>query len=403
MVTFYIWSSANEDPLAASLLQLSPENLPFREIAYAALSLAAGGKNVKFMSSKEVITNDVFGFIHGEQEGSIDEEPEYNADSEFVGILASGAHLQGSRPGSSPDATTYWLDDVLVVLTTHLYRPGAADQAIAQTVRYCGKHHSAEYVDAVIISVEHVILVHVTPDRKVQHTAVMPLFDIKNHLTMSVNDRYAKPYLENLAAKDENFLKKEAKKQRKAYQERMLKNDGIVLSYGEDDDAENDSDREEEHPLCVTQVEGNVNSTFYALVHLFEAAACKRMPPARATDGVLPNEIYTQIIKHVTDMETRESLVKVSRTFRRTCQEDHLFAEGLIFEPSEASQKCEEAGLIPGEFQKYDVDTGFQSQVEWKRAGGFLDSGGESWKVLVGTEYGKRSLLAEVAFRFAKV
>lgn len=403
MLTFYIWSCANEDPLAASLLQLNPEDLPFREIAYAALSLAAGGKNVKVVSSKEVSTNGVFGFIHEASEGSIDEKPVYNADSEFISVLASGAHLQGSPPGSSPDATTYWLDDVLVVLTTQLYRPGAADQGIAYIARYCGEYHSAEYVDAVLISVEHVILVHVTPGGEVEHTAIMPLFNIKNHLTMSVNDRYAKPYLEKLAAKDENFLEKETKKRRKADQERMLKNEAIDFSYGGDDDDEDDWGGEEESPLCATQVEGNVNSTFYALVHLFEAAACKRIPPARATGGVLPNEVYTQIIKHVTDMETRESLVKVSRTFRRICQEDVLFAEGLIFESSEPCQGCDEAGLTPPWFEKYDVATGTQSQVKWKRAGGFLDSGGESWKVLVGTERSKRSLLAEVAFRLAKV
>lgn len=87
---------------------------------------------------------------------------------------------------------------------------------------------------------------------------------------------------------------------------------------------------EEEPALCATQVEGNVSSTFYALVHLFERAPCKRMPPARVADGRLQNEIYRQIIKHVTDMETRESCMEVSRTFRLICQEDLLFAEGIM-------------------------------------------------------------------------
>lgn len=392
---FYFWSKANEDLLAATLLQLDPEDLPFREIAFAALCLAAGGKNNNVVSSRNLKTHGVLGFI--------DEGPEYNADSEFFSFLASGAHLQGFSPGSSPDATIYWLDNVLVLLTAQLYRTGAADQGIARVVRYCQDNHPVECVDAVLISVEHVVLIRVTPGEKVQHTAIMPLFNIENHLTMTVTDRYANQYLEKLAVKDEKFMKKEAKRMRKADQERMLKNEGISFSYGDEDDGEGDSDEEEESALCVTQVEGNIHSTFYALVHLFEAAACKRMPQARVTEGLLPNEIYTEIIKLATDTKTRESLMEVSRTFRRICQEDLLFAESLIFEPSDACQGCDDAGDIPGWYEMYNAATGTQSQVKVKKAGGFLDSGAASWKALIGTGHGKKSLLPEATFRFAEV
>ena len=391
---FHLWSYATEDSLAATLLRMSPNDLPFREIAYAALCLAAGGNNITVISSQEVYSNGVFGFIH--------DGPEYDADSEFISVLASGAHLQGSLPGSSPDATIYWLNNVLVILTAPIYRPGAAEEGIARVVRYCQTNHPTEYVDAVLISVEHVVLLHVTPGGKTQHTAIMPLFDIKNHLTMAVNDRYTEDYLAKLAAKDEHFMKVEAKKRRKADQERMLKNEGIEFRYGDESDNETDSGAEEDSALCATQVEGNVSSTFYALVHLFEAAACKHMPVARVTDGRLPNEIYTQIIKQVTDVETRESLMQVSRRFRQICQESLLFAQGLIFEPSEPCQSCDEPQLAPSWFQKYEVKTGTQSQVTLRRAGGSFDSGGPSWKVAVGTERNKKSLLSEVAFRFVK-
>lgn len=393
---FYLWSSAHEDLLAATLLQLKPKDLPFREIAYAVLCLATGGRNFSVVASKHVSANGVFGFIH--------EGTEYNEESEFISVLASGAHLQGSPPGSSPEATIYWLDDVLVVLTAQLYCPGAVDEGVARIVRYCQENYPGEKVDAVLISIEHVVLVQVTPGGDVQHTAIMPLFYIRNHLTMSVNNRYAESYLEKFAAKDEKFMKKEAKKQRKVNQEKMLKNEGIDMRYRDDGDDEVDSDGEEEEPaLYATQVDGNVISTFYALVHLFEAAACKRMPRARATNGLLPNEIYTQIIKHVTDMRTRESLMEVSRTFRRICQEDLLFAEGLIFEPSDACQGCDQANDAPEFFEKYDIASGTQSKVKWKRAGGFLDFGGESWKVAIGTEKGKKSLLAHLAFRIVDI
>ncbi len=184
---------------------MNPEDLPFREFAYSALCLAAGGKNINIISSENVTSNGVLGFIH--------EGKEYNADSEFIGVIVSGAHLQGSFPGSSPQGTLYWLENVLVVLTAHLCRPGAADEGIARITKYCQQNQSQEPVYAVLISIEQVVLVHVTPSGEVQHTAVMPLLNIKNHLAMSASDRYAKSYLEKLAAKDEEFTKEEAKKQ----------------------------------------------------------------------------------------------------------------------------------------------------------------------------------------------
>ena len=392
---FFCWSYSNEDSLAASLLQMNPEDLPFREMVYAILCLAAGGKNLHVLSSKNVKLNGVFGFIH--------EGRQHNANSEFVSNLASGAHLQGLLPGSSPEGTVYWLDDILVVLTAQLYRPGAVDEGIAGIVHHCQKNHPTQYVDAVLISVEHVVLVHVTPDGKIQHTAVMPLVNIKNHLSMSASDRYAESYLEKLTGKEDVFMKTEEKKRRKANQERMLKNEGIDIHFGHDDDEEAGLDEEEEESaLYATQVDGSITSTFYALVHLFEAAACKHLAPAKTADGSLPNEIYTKIIKQVTDTPTRHSLMKVSRTFRQICQEDLLFAEGVILEPCDACQGCDEAGSIPDSFDMYDVKTGIRSRVHWKRAGGSLGGRGDRLRVAVGAERNKRSVLADVKFRFVQ-
>ena len=402
-LVFHFWSKATEYALSASLLQFNQEDFPFREIAYAVLCLAAGGRNASFVSTNKVWSNGVFGFMH---DGS-----GRTRDSEFISILASGAHLQGSTPGSSPGATIYWLENVLVVLTAQLYLPGAADEGIERIVHYCNEGHSTEYVNAVIMSIEHVILVHVSPGGNIQRTNIMPLFKIENHLSMAVQHRYAKAYLGKLAAaKDKKFMKKEARKQRKAQAESMLKNDGVDLHYGDEDDSEVDLDDDEmvsggneESALHATKIEGDTRSTFYALVHLFEAAACNPMSIAKTTDGLLPNEIYTEIVKHVLDTETRDSLMKVSRTFRRICQEDLLLTEDMIFTPSDACQGCDEAQQHSMRFEKYDIASGVQSQVDWKRAGGFRDRGGDSLKVAIGTEHGKKSLLPDVAFRFGKV
>ena len=399
-IIFHFWACANVKSLSATFRQLSPQDLPFREMAYAVLCLAAGGRHVNLLPSRNVSSNSAFGFIH--------EECEHTADSEFVSILASGAHLQGSSPGTSPEDTIYWLDDVLVVLTAELYHAGAAGEGIARIVRYCQNHCATEYVDAVLISVEHVVLVHVAPDGKVQHTVTMPLFD-----------REAKDFWERLSD-HEVLMEKRNKRCRKTDQERPLTNEAVDLDHGMDRDEEVESDEEDESALYTTLVDGNFNSTFYALVHLFEAAACKHMPRAGVTAGRLPNEIYTRIIKQVTDMETRGSLMKVSGTFRRICQEDLLFAEGLIVKPSHACQSCDEATRIPKWFETYDTITDTQSRATVPGLGPedrynylsyrcpsklrtnkmYSDSEDSAWRVAIGRERNKRSLLTAVAVKF---
>ena len=368
-------------------------------MAYAVLCLAAGGKHVKLLPSRTVSFNDAFGFVH--------EALRHTADSEFVSILASGAHLQDCSPGSSPEGTIYWLDDILVVLTAQLYHAGAADEGIARIARYCQSHCATQYVDALLISIEHVVLVHVAPDGKVQHTA-----------TMALLDRDAKPYWEKLP--DHGKLKeKRDKRYRKTEQGRLLTNETIDLDHGTDRGEQVESDEEDDFVLYTAHDCGNVSSTFYALVHLFEAAACKHMPRAGVTPGRLPNEIYTRIIMQVTDMETRDSLMKVSRHFRQICQEDLLFDESSIIKPSFACQSCDEAVRMPKWFEKHDLDSGTQSRAAWRRHGFIIiddDGHNSTWlgkevsdgdrasrKVAIGTEYNKKSLLADVTLEFGNV
>ena len=389
-IIFHFWSCFNEKSLAATYLHLSPEDLPFREMAYAILCLAAGGRHINLLPSRNVRSNDVFAWV--------DAGPEYNGSSEFVSFLASGAHLQGSSPGTSPESTIYWLDNVLVVVTAQLYRLGAADEAISHIVLYCQKNHSTQYVDAVLISIEHVVLVHVVPGEKVQHTEPMPLLD-----------RDAKPWSKRISDKIKRIKKKQDKVIRKTIQKVQLRNEGVELGHGMN------SDEEDESALYTTQVDGNINFAFYALVHLFEAAACKQMPVTKATAGRLPNEVYSEINKQITDMETREAVRKVSRTFRQFCQEDLLFIEGSIIKPSLACQSCDEPSRLPNWFEKYDVDSGIQLRVACSNdAMGLLeatlegddkccDRDNPSRKVAIGTEWNKKSLLAAVAFKFMKV
>lgn len=345
-------------------------------MAYTALCLAAGGEYINVVSSQAVTVRGAFEFI-----GS---GPEDTADSVSICLLTSEADLQGFPPKSSPEGTIYWFNNVLVLLAARLYLPGAVEGGIIRLVDYCQKNHSAAYVDAVLISVEHVVVVHITPARKVQHTAVMPLYNIKNHVSMGVNDRDANSHLERFGTRDEPIKIQGTKRKRKA----------------------NQADVAEEYIFArhAIQVDREITSTFYALTHLFEAAACKRMPFARSTGGRFPDEIYTNIIELVTDIETRYSLMNISRHFRRVCQEDLLFAKDLVFEPSDTCRRCDdEASFIPEWFERYDVRTGVKSRFEWRRDR-YLSCREEGlWWVAVGEGRNKRSLLAGVGFRCVDV
>ena len=95
-----LWAKSVTEELAATLLQWVPGDLPFREIAYAALCLASSGRDVKFLPQRLLKKLVVHGFIE-------DPDRSTSLGQEFVSILATGAHIHGDLPGSAPQTTTY--------------------------------------------------------------------------------------------------------------------------------------------------------------------------------------------------------------------------------------------------------------------------------------------------------
>ncbi len=190
----------------------------------------------------------------------------------------------------------------------------------------------------------------------------MPLFGIENHLSLDARDRYASTYLEKLACIDEKTLENNRqfrlRRGNQRWEALREKRTNKILEMNFEDTDDNQEGEEEDDPaLYLSQrgVKGNPISTLYALMHLFDAAARRRMPYNRAREGRLPVEIYSQIFKHTSDMATRESCTKPSRTFRQLCQEDLLLAEGIIFKPCEAVQSCVEPHQVPEWFHSHDL------------------------------------------------
>ena len=164
-----------EDKLAATLLQWSPEDAPFHEIAFAILCLASGGKNVAMVPHQSFKAYPTFAKL----------------DTEIIGSLTTGVHLSGDPAGSSPTGVIYWLDGVLVVLTTQLYQSNAVEVEVSRVAQYCHDNHPDDCVDAVLISIEHVVLVHIIPGEEIQYSGIMPLILIEHHLSMDARSRYS--------------------------------------------------------------------------------------------------------------------------------------------------------------------------------------------------------------------
>ena len=362
--------------------------------------MAAGGKNVSVLPNRLLSNNSAFGFINYNMEKSYE-------NSEFFSLLGSGAHREDDKPGSAPEQSMYWFENVLVVLRAQLYRKDAVEQSIDHVTKYCLDQYGKTIVDAVLISIEHVVLLHIIPDisghgAEVQHSRLLPLIDIPEHLTMRATDRYSMSYLSQFADPDEKFQKSQQRRKKKAMLERMQKNEGVSITYGNQDDDEDSDDCEGDPELLrPTMVEGATEDTFYALVHLFSAAARRRLRPNQ--QGCFPTEIYECILSNVTDWETRDACLHTSHILREICLKEHLFceAEGLTLRPCEDCQTCTESTQMPRWFNLSDRKTQEENKVAYKmNSGAFpeFNSKEKEWSVMVGNGYGKKSLLAETNF-----
>ena len=393
-MVLWLWSKESEDELAATLLQWTPADFAFREFAYGILCLASGGGKITFV-------------------------PEDSGKrSSFVSVLGNGINYRGGPfPGSAPEGTIFWFEGALIFLTTQLFRPQALENGLMQVGQHCLKHHPEQTVDAMLLSIEHVVLIHVIPGADMQHTPLLPLVCIDCHLTMPTTDRYASSYLQKLKNQDETFIKNKHELLVKAQDEAALRNEGINISRGprHDDDSNVDGDGDgdgdgedkeergegnDEAALYTSQVDGDVLTTGFAMFHFFNAAARRCMPPSKSREGLLPNELYARITSYVTDRSTRSTLMHVSRFFRQLCQEDYLFAEDQMLRAGDGPQDADDG--LPLAFVLNDLVQGESMAVRWERAGGFLDWDSKGrYRVAVGEE-SKASGIPGLSFRLRK-
>ena len=411
MLIYYTFRRRNDEALSMCLLQWTPDDFPFREMAYAILCLAAGGKytNTTLVEDK-ILQNDEYGFIEGdeveEEEKDDDGGDKSRVLREHVSQLASGSHLKGLLPGSAPDETIYWMNGALIFLTRDLHHPNALENQVEWVVEHCQKHDVKGNVNAMLLSIDHVVLIKIFPDGLVEHTEVMALWLLPKHMSLDVRLRYKESYLERLASGDERLGQWNQNQVRKRYNA-GLGEMGMYRHRSLDEEAEAINEAEPSlDPTYPAHVKCQPDAVFYALVHFFDAAAREQMPPMRkGQHGVFPNEIYALVLDKVNDAPTRNACVEVSRTFRDLCLENYLFTEDTMILPSDSCREILDHTAMPNYHIKKDLTTGEKSKVELKFSGGFFpswDPDRKNFKILTGDEKNRRSIIPLAPAFFAE-
>ena len=353
MLFNFIQESWQRD-LSIGLLGWQAQDLPFRELAYFVLCLASGGDHLALFDQRGAkMPYPGASYLGMTTEGSS------KPDIELATSLGVGYHMAGLPIGSAPEETKYWFEGALICLIPRLNHPGVLERAIADTVQYGCAHSATNCFNAVLISIEHLVLIKLFPDGTVEHTDVLPLILITSHLTQDARARYGDRELEAFYA---------------AYH--SVKNQMVQ-------EGPTASDEEcERHVKCVAPMpvkDVSIKSTFMALVQFFETITLETLPPVRPNEARLPDEICEIVLHHVCDTKTYNACLKVSRRFRLICQQRPLVMDDIVFQDllpkdqaASSDQEHEDKKVTPGprvppDFLAVDLSSGQRTSVwlEW--------------------------------------
>lgn len=311
-------------------------------------------------------------------------EDSHETAIELATYLGVGYHMAGLSIGSAPVETKYWFEGALICLRPRLDCPGILEQAVADAVEYGRAQCTRSSFNAVLISIEHLVLIKSFPDGTVHHTEVLPLIRIISHLSKDPHARYGDQELANYYSGCYGIQKPKVKEPEELDLEQPNQNSDQQNnrdSRGNDDDtgskieeyghsegveeetmrghngavaaAESESgsdseytegdeegprtpDEESKHwvrkvvPIHVKNV--SIQSTFMALVQFFDATTLESLRPARPNEARLPDEICEMVLHNVSDAKTYNACLKVSRRFRLICQQRPLVMDNIVFQ-----------------------------------------------------------------------
>lgn len=424
---FQFLQEACEHYLSAALLSWEPEEFPFREIAYAVLCVASASLSFSLVPSQVILQKKRLGYA------DLDYVNEEDGRLEFLAHLAAGCHLQGLPPGSSPDSKMYWFEGALVYLVSQVsHSDDVVHEAVSRIVEACRSQRPNQYVNAILMSIEHILLMRVYPDGRVERTESLTLFDIPCHTSDDAEGRYEDDELAHLRILKEKSIKRQEAEKRK--RERQWRKDRIAQGLDEEeelrDEGQSDSgqwqkdpiaqglDEEEQlqeeeqsdsgekeewnrvnveahttWPATDTDAPGSedTRTTFMALTLFLEVCSRQQVPLSRSKEGVFPTEIYRIIILCLADLRTHRACMQVSRSFRDLCQENLVLDNDILLQANAASKTHDATSASFPAFHWRNIATGSVSDITLSDRAG--SSKCPRWRVVVGSERNRRSLL----------
>ncbi|KAK3176636.1 hypothetical protein OEA41_007959 [Lepraria neglecta] len=194
---FQEFRRAHHSNLESLLLGWSPSNFYFRELAYAILCIATASQNLELVSSRKVLDCNEYGFswvgnfywdqvindTDSQDPSKWDTDWKRHWSTDFVAHLGIGSHLEDNPPGSSPPEVIYLFSGALIYLTTQLTRPRVVAEKIAKIIQSRQAQGARNAINALLISIEHVVLVSISQTNQITHTAPLPLFNLRHTST----------------------------------------------------------------------------------------------------------------------------------------------------------------------------------------------------------------------------
>ena len=447
---FNIIQKSQQSDLSVALLSWHAQDLPFREFVFFILCLASGGDHLALLDERCMKTP-----YSGARYLGMMTKDSSKPDIELATYLGVGYHMAGLPIGSAPEETKYWFEGALICLVPRLNCPGILEQAIADAVEYGRAKCTRSSFNAVLISIEHLVLIKSCPDGTVDHTEVLPLVLITSHLSKDPRARYGDRALETFYAgyygnkkqkvkdpdesglgqlsqnpdqqnneygcdnDDEKGVKNEEHGCNDGIEEKEMRElngavvgveleDGSDSKFTEEDEEEGGTTSDEENQRSVRLVapipvkDVSIKSTFMALVQFFEATTLETLRPARPNEARLPDEICEMVLHNVSDVKTYNACLKVSRRFRLICQQMSLVMDNILFQdPLPKDQalssiqkedgKATSDPQIPPDFLAVEVSSGRRMNI-WLRSGdSFSDA--LTCFVVAGHEWNRKTLV----------
>lgn len=366
---FNLFQRSQRIDLSVNLLGWRAQDLPFRELTFFILCLAKGGEHLALMDQRSIKMP-----YSGALYVGLKTRSSFELDVELASCLGVGYHMAGLPIGSAPEETKYWFEGALICLVSRLDYPGNLEPAIANAIEYGRANCTTTSFNAILISIEHLVLIKSLPDGTVDHTDLLPLVLIPSHFSKDTRARYGPESVDRFHTTHRDTVKLVTEDSKESDVEEVSQNlrqqdprddgdtdhgksaeateengkragNGAVTGTQPEEEAAFQNTKKEEESTAsddksiaegkrsamVPATEASIRTTFMALVQFFEATTLETLRPTGLNQARLPEEVCEMVVRNVYDMKTYNACLKVSRGFRLICQRRTLVMDNIVF------------------------------------------------------------------------